>query len=365
MNTPSHESIPVGLGDRSYPIHVGPGVLNRVGEEARSLGFEPPVIVISDTNVAPLYSEAVQKSLEDAGLRSEVIAFTAGEASKHLGTMGELYDGMVRARPERKSGVIALGGGVVGDMGGFVAATYLRGIPFIQVPTTLLSQVDASVGGKVGIDHSGGKNLIGAFYQPRAVLIDLNTLSTLPKRELRAGMAEVIKHGVIRDAELFEFVDESMSGLMDCSLDLYQTLIPWNCKIKASVVEEDEKEQGVRAILNFGHTIGHAIETLTKYETYLHGEAIALGMLAEARLGARLNITPAAIEEKIRQICTRAGFDLSMPQISCDDLTESMYRDKKVQKGQLRFVFPDRIGHVQIVPVESADEIRVVWDSFF
>lgn len=356
--------IVVGLGERSYPIQVGAKLLDEIGPLAASMDFRSPVVIISDDRVAPLYAQRVQTSLERSGLRGELLVFPAGETSKHLGTVSHLYDGMVRVNPERKSGVIALGGGVAGDIAGFVAATYLRGIPFIQAPTTLLAQVDASVGGKVGVDHAGGKNLIGAFYQPKAVIIDVETLNTLSSRERLAGLAEVIKHGVIADAQLFERTRRALSGLLASDLELFEEIIPWNCRIKASVVEQDEKESGLRAILNFGHTIGHAIEALTGYETYLHGEAVAIGMALEAELGLRLGVTPRDAVVSLRALIEDAGFSLAKPNIDAQDLVESMYRDKKVEDRTIRFILPTRIGDVTIRPVNEIHLIEELWDSF-
>lgn len=357
-------NIRVGLGERSYTITVEPGVIDQVGEYAKSLGFHSPLAIISDDTVAPLYGERVKTSLHNAGFNADVITFPAGETHKHLETVSHLYDEMVKLRPERDGGVIALGGGVAGDIAGFVAATYLRGLRFIQVPTTLLAQVDASVGGKVGVDHAGGKNLIGAFHQPHAVLIDPMSLKTLDQRQIRAGLSEVIKHGVIADEKLFARVDEILDDLLAVDVDAYGEIIPWNCRIKAYVVEQDERESGLRAILNFGHTIGHAVEALTGYETYLHGEAVAIGMIVEALLGEKLGTTPSETTQAIRAICERAGFPLAKPKINADALIESMFRDKKVKAGKLRFIFPECIGKVRIKSVDDLGLIQQVWDSF-
>ncbi|HOJ61462.1 MAG TPA: 3-dehydroquinate synthase [bacterium] len=365
MNEPqSFHEIPVPLGERGYQITVGTGLLDQVGERAKALGFQSPVPIITDSQVAPLYGDRIRRSLEQAGYRTGILTFPAGEPAKTLDTVARLYDGMVRLRPERLSGLIALGGGVAGDVAGFVAATYLRGIRFIQVPTTLLAQVDASVGGKVGIDHPGGKNLIGAFHQPSAVLIDPATLQTLDPRQVRAGLAEVIKHGVIADQELFEAVRELLPRLLATDLETYCRIIPWNCRIKAEVVRQDEKESGLRAILNFGHTIGHAVEALTGYERYLHGEAVALGMVVEARLGEALGITPAPVTRALESLLRQAGFSLARPGLSADDLLESLFRDKKVEKGLLRFVFPTAIGRVIIQPVDDPALVRRTWELY-
>ncbi len=354
----------VGLGERSYHIHVGQGVLDHVGEYARHSGFESPVPIITDNQVEKLYSTKVKHSLEKSGFKTKILSFSAGETSKNLQTVSNLYDGLVTLKPERKSGIIALGGGVPGDIAGFVAATYLRGIPFIQVPTTLLAQVDSSVGGKVGIDHAGGKNLIGAFHQPSAVLIDTNTLKTLDDRQLKAGLAEIIKHGVIADVGLFSRIEQELDKLLAVDDDVYREIIPWNCQIKAYVVEQDEREQGLRAILNFGHTIGHAIESLTSYGRYLHGEAVAIGMLVESLLGEKLGITPPEVIERLKDLLIRAGYDLTKPELLSGQLLGSMARDKKVQYGKLRFVLPTEIGKVVIKSVQELQLICEVWDSY-
>lgn len=357
-------NITVGLGDRSYAITVEPGVIDQVGEYAQSLGFHSPLAIISDDTVAPIYGERVKTSLKKAGFDAEVITFPAGETNKHLETVSHLYDEMVKLRPERDGGVIALGGGVAGDIAGFVAATYLRGLRFIQVPTTLLAQVDASVGGKVGVDHAGGKNLIGAFHQPHAVLIDPLSLKTLDQRQIRAGLAEVIKHGVIADSTLFGRIETVLDALLEVDVDVYGEIIPWNCRIKAKVVEQDERESGIRAILNFGHTIGHAIEALTGYETYLHGEAVAIGMIAESLLGEKLGVTPPDATQAMQRLIKRAGFPIDKPKITANALIESMFRDKKVKAGKLRFIFPESIGTVRIETVDDLNLIKQVWNSF-
>ena len=354
----------VGLGERSYPILAGPNLLDLIGEHAKEVGLHSPIAIITDSNVKDLYAERVLQSLENSGFTARILDFPAGESSKHLQTVSALYDGMVSLGPERKSGVIALGGGVPGDIAGFVAATYLRGMRFIQVPTTLLAQVDSAVGGKVGVDHAGGKNLIGAFHQPCRVTIDTRTLQTLDRRQIKAGLAEIIKHGVIADEALFQRICDILDRLLAVDDTIYQEIIPWNCRIKANVVEQDEKESGLRAILNFGHTIGHALETLTVYEHYLHGEAVAIGMLVEAQLGERLGITPPAVVEALASLLRKADYPLEKPDISADRLLDSMFRDKKVERGRLRFIFPAKMGDVTIQDVEDLDLIRDTWDQY-
>ncbi|MBN2326413.1 MAG: 3-dehydroquinate synthase [Candidatus Omnitrophica bacterium] len=362
-NIPQSE-ITVGLGERSYVITVRPGLIDRVGSYAQSLGFHSPVPIITDDTVAELYGGRVKNSLEQAGFETAVLSFPAGEASKHLQTVSRLYDGLVALKPERKSGLIALGGGVPGDVAGFAAATYLRGIPFIQVPTTLLADVDSSVGGKVGVDHPGGKNLIGAFHQPKAVLIDTDALQTLDPRQIRAGLAEIIKHGVIADSDLFQTVRSNLDLLLKADGYVCGRIIPWNCRIKAGVVERDERESGLRAILNFGHTFGHAVESLTGYQTYLHGEAVALGMLLEAQLGQKMGLTPAPVVDGIRDILVQARYPLQKPGLSAEALLDGMLRDKKVEKGALRFVLPVEMGKVVVQAVTDLNVIRETWNNY-
>ncbi|MBI1389398.1 MAG: 3-dehydroquinate synthase [bacterium] len=365
MTVPAQLSeITVGLGDRAYVISVANGLIDQVGDYARKLGFHSPLAIIADDAVAEIYGDRVKRSIESAGFKTEIIPFPTGETNKHLQTISALYDAMVQLKPERDGGVIALGGGVAGDMAGFVAATYLRGMRFIQVPTTLLAQVDASVGGKVGVDHAGGKNLIGAFHQPRAVLIDPDTLKSLDPRQVRSGLAEVIKHGVIQDAELFKRTGDSLDALLAVEDGAYNEIVPWNCRIKARVVEQDEHEHGLRAILNYGHTIGHAVEALTGYETLLHGEAVAIGMIAEAELGEKLGVTPPGVVKAIRRLIQKAGFPLEKPKLTADAMIDSMFRDKKVKSGQLRFVLPTRIGEVKIEAVTDLELIREVWANY-
>ncbi|RJP19039.1 MAG: 3-dehydroquinate synthase [Candidatus Omnitrophota bacterium] len=356
--------IHVGLGERSYTISVGSELMDEIGDIAKRLNFDSPIVIITDDHVETLYAQRVKLSLEQQGFNTAVCSFAAGETSKHLQTVARLYDQLVALKPERKSGIIALGGGVPGDIAGFVAATYLRGIRFVQVPTTLLAQVDSSVGGKVGVDHAGGKNLIGAFHQPAAVVIDTDTLKTLDERQLKAGLAEVIKHGVIADAILFKQISEKIDRLLAVEETFYRKIIPWNCKIKARVVEQDEKEEGLRAILNYGHTIGHAIESVTGYERYLHGEAVAIGMIIEAQLGERLGVTPPNVTAEILDLIRRIGYPLDKPDINAHVLINSMTRDKKVQQGTIRFIFPIQIGQVTIKSVQELALIRDVWDSY-
>jgi 3-dehydroquinate synthase len=277
------QTLNVNLGARSYPIHIGSGILARAGELLNQVGLSGKVAIITNPIVAQFYLEPIQAALSKAGFIAVPILLPDGEEHKNFTSLQTIYDCLIAERFERKSCVLALGGGVVGDLAGFAAATYLRGVPYAQVPTTLLAHVDSSVGGKTGVNHADGKNLIGAFYQPKLVLIDIATLKTLPRRELGAGLAEVIKYGVIEDAALFCLLEERIDKLVELDSDLLIQTIATSCAIKARVVEADEREDDYRAVLNFGHTIGHALEAVTGYTEFLHGEAVGVGMVKRRR----------------------------------------------------------------------------------
>ena len=339
----------VSLGHRSYAIKIGADLLGRLGEECARLRLGRRCAIISDRNVAPLYGKAVERALLKAGFESVLIAVPAGETAKSLKTMQSCYDQLAGHRLERKSFIIALGGGVVGDLAGFVAATYLRGIAFVQVPTTLLAQVDSSVGGKVGVNLKAGKNLVGAFHQPRLVLCDLDTLASLPLREYRAGLAEVIKYGIIYDAALFKRLERDMPKLLQCDPQTLAAIVARCCEIKADVVRQDETEGGLRAILNFGHTIGHALEAISHYGKYVHGEAISIGQVAAARLSARVLGLPEQDVARIANLFQDAGLPTEM-QLSPGQrqrLLSAMQLDKKVKDGEIKFVLAKTIGRVE------------------
>jgi 3-dehydroquinate synthase len=341
--------VKVPLRERSYSIQIGNGLLNRLGQECRKLNVGRRCAVISDATVSAKFGKTSLITLKEAGFDPVLVTVPAGEKSKSLKFVQSCYDQLAAHRLERKSFVVALGGGVVGDLAGFVAATYLRGIPFVQVPTTLLSQVDSSVGGKVGVNLKAGKNLVGAFYQPRLVLCDLETLQTLPKREYRAGLAEVIKYGIIYDSALFEKLERDLPKLLSLDATVLAEVVARCCAIKAEVVGQDETESGLRAILNFGHTIGHAIEAISGYGTYLHGEAIAIGQVAAAELSAALTGLPAADVERIGNLFREAGLPTSirLGPAKLEKLFAAMKLDKKVSAGEIKFVLAERIGKVR------------------
>jgi 3-dehydroquinate synthase len=338
--------VDVQLGHRSYSIKVGAGLLSRLGKECAGLGFEKSCAIISDSNVAPLYAAQAMESLNLAGFNPVLVTVPAGEKSKCWEMVQACHEQIAKHRLERKSFIIALGGGVVGDLAGFVAATYLRGVDFVQVATTLLAQVDSSVGGKVGVNLRAGKNLVGAFHQPRLVLSDLETLATLPMREFRAGMAEVIKYGIVFDAELFNQLEQSMAKLLDQDTRTMAAVIERCCEIKAAVVWQDETESGIRAILNFGHTIGHGLEAISSYGNYLHGEAIAIGQVAAARLSEKLLGLPEEEMNRIEALFQRAGLptQVQLNEGQQQDLIAAMQNDKKVSAGAVKFVLTASIG---------------------
>lgn len=345
----SMKTVNVPLGDRSYPIRIGQGLLAKAGQSLARLGYSGKCAIITDSNVAPLYLEPLKQSLAENHFDPVSITVPAGESTKKMATVANCYSKLAAHRIERKSPVIALGGGVVGDLAGFVAASYLRGVPFIQIPTTLLAQVDSSVGGKVGVNLPQGKNLVGAFYQPGMVLCDLDTLSTLDPRELRAGMAEVIKYGVIYDARLFGELEKKMSSLLNLDPEITGKVIARCCTIKAKVVEQDEKEGGLRAILNFGHTIGHAIEAISRYNTYLHGEAISIGMVKAGILSGKLCGFPLKHQDRLVSLLQNTGLpiELNLTPAKRKQLINAMSLDKKVVDGEVRFVLAQSIGSVE------------------
>ena len=348
-------TVSVPLGNRTYKIKIGSGLLANVGRECTLLGLGKRCALISDSNVSPRYAEIVQSALARSGYDPVLITVPAGETAKSLKTVQVCYDRLAAHRLERKSFIVALGGGVVGDLAGFVAATYLRGIPFVQVPTTLLAQVDSSVGGKVGVNLRAGKNLVGAFYQPRLVLCDLQTLDTLPDREFRAGLAEVIKYGIIYDDKFFAQLERDLSKALRRQPKMMAGIVARCCEIKAEVVGQDETESGLRAILNFGHTIGHALEAISHYGKYLHGEAISIGQVAAARLSTQILGLPRFEANRIEQAFIKAGLatTVKLSPRQRVDLLRAMRLDKKVSSGAIKFVLAKRIGKTEwghIVP---------------
>jgi 3-dehydroquinate synthase len=352
----------VPLGNRSYVIKIGGGLMPRLGAECAALKLGQRCAVVTDSNVARYFAKPALKSLVASGFDPVLVIVPAGEKSKRLAVVEKCLDQLAAHRLERKSFIVALGGGVVGDLAGFVAASYLRGIPFVQVPTSLLAQVDSSVGGKTGVNLKSGKNLAGAFYQPRLVLCDLDTFKTLPAREYVSGLAEVIKYGIIYDAVLFAQLERSLSRLLQREPALLTSVVARCCEIKADVVGHDETESGLRAILNFGHTIGHAIENSSGYGKYLHGEAISIGQVAAAKLSHEVLGLPLGDATRIEKLFAQAGLPVGLKLNSGrrKKLFAAMQLDKKVSGGEVKFVLASRIGRVKFgckVPAELIDRV--------
>jgi 3-dehydroquinate synthase len=352
------QTVRVALGERSYDIHIGAGLLARP-ELIVAVLPQPRVAVVSNTAVAPLYLDALSASLARSGVGVVPIVLPDGEQHKNWETLNLVYDALLVNRCDRGTTVVALGGGVVGDIAGFAAATYQRGVPFVQVPTTLLAQVDSSVGGKTGINHPLGKNMIGAFHQPSVVLADMGVLKSLPERELRAGLAEVIKHAAIRDAAYFDWLEANMGALLARDSDALAHAVRRSVEIKAEVVALDERETGPRALLNFGHTFGHAIETGLGYGKWLHGEAVAAGMVMAADLSRRVGGIDAPAFERLRALVARAGLPVAAPAgIDAGRLLDLMSVDKKARAGRLRLILLARLGAAYIADDTPQDALR-------
>lgn len=357
--TSSTTTLTVELGHRSYPIHIGSALLGQ-GELFASHLPQRKAVIITNTTVAPLYLETVKSALAGQNVAVDSLFLPDGEAFKTWETLNQVFDALLSRRAERKTTLIALGGGVIGDLVGFAAAVYQRGAPFIQVPTTLLAQVDSSVGGKTAINHPLGKNMIGAFYQPRAVIADTDTLRTLPDRELSAGLAEVVKYGLIGDAPFFEWLEVNMDRLLVRDASALVHAIRVSCESKAAVVASDEREEGPRALLNLGHTFGHAIESGLGYGRWLHGEAVAAGMVIAARVSRRMGLVDNSCVERTAGLLQRAGLPVLGPRLGVDRYLELMGHDKKVEAGKIRFVLLNRIGEAFVTADVPAEALAVV-----
>ena len=357
------QTLNVALGSRSYPIAIGEGLLAR-GDLVKPHLPQPRAAIVTDKTVAPLYLARLEAALGAAGIRTTPIVLPAGEEAKDWRTLNSLFDALVAARCERQTTLIALGGGVIGDITGFAAATYQRGMPYVQMPTTLLAQVDSSVGGKTAINHPGGKNMIGAFYQPRLVLADTATLATLPAREYAAGLAEVSKYGLIRDAAFFDWLETNLDALLRHDAGALAHAVARSCEHKAEVVAADEREEsGVRALLNLGHTFGHAIEAGMGYGAWLHGEAVAAGTLMAARVSRRMGLLDATAVARIRALLVRAGLPVTAPALGRDRYLELMGLDKKVEGGRVRFILLKAIGDAFLTAEISPDALAAVLDN--
>jgi 3-dehydroquinate synthase len=344
--------VEVNLGDRSYVITVGAGTLESAGEVVSRVRKPSSAAVVSNPVISRHYADRVIGSLEAAGIRSSLIVIPAGERFKTLKTMERVYGSLLDAGMDRAGAVVALGGGVVGDIAGFAAATYMRGVDCYQVPTSLLAQVDSSVGGKTGVDLPRGKNLVGAFHQPKAVIIDIDTLSTLPVRELRSGLAEVIKHAIIYDQEFYRFLDKNARGLLARDPELTAYAVQRSVEIKRDIVQNDEREAGLRAVLNYGHTVGHAVEVVGGFGRYRHGEALSIGMVAEAMLAERMGVAPRGLAEQVNAIMTRFRLPVRVDQsLQTGRLLDAIQRDKKAMSGELRLALPTQMGKCGVFKV--------------
>lgn len=351
---PAIDTVRIQLPDsRNYEIRIGAGLLD---EPASWLGLPKAAtaVIVSNETVAPLYAARLRERLRSVYGRVDLVVLPDGEQHKDWASLNRICDHLLGEALDRKTVLFALGGGVIGDMTGFAAAIYMRGVPFVQVPTTLLAQVDSSVGGKTAINHPRGKNMLGAFYQPERVIADLDTLDTLPDRELRAGLAEVIKYGPIADADFLAWIEDQLDALLSRDKDALAYAIRRSCEIKADVVGQDEREQGLRAILNFGHTIGHAIEAGLGYGHWLHGEAIACGMVLAADLSQRVGVAPAGLVERLRALIERAGLPVQPPQLGVQRYLELMRVDKKAESGAIRFVLIEGMGRARLHAVPDA-----------
>lgn len=355
------QTLTVNLGERSYPIYIGTGLLGR-SDLLRELISGKQVLIVTNETVAPLYLEKTQAML--TAFQHETVILPDGEHYKNLQVLNRIFDTLLAQRFNRDCTLIGLGGGVIGDMTGFAAACYQRGVHFVQIPTTLLAQVDSSVGGKTGVNHALGKNMIGAFHQPRGVLIDSNTLNTLPDRELSAGLAEVIKYGLIRDFAFFEWLEEAMDALLNREPDALISAIARSCQNKADIVALDERESGVRALLNLGHTFGHAIEAGLGYGVWLHGEAVATGMCLAAELSARLGWLTQDQIKRVVTLLQRANLPVRLPNnLDSETLLRFMAVDKKVQQGRLRFILLKALGNGTIVDGVDPNLLRATLDQ--
>jgi 3-dehydroquinate synthase len=350
-------TVPVNLSERSYAIEIGTDNLSELGAHVRRWVKATHAVIITDEHVEQPHALAAASSLSIGGCAVDLLVIEPGESSKNIDSASFLWDKLLEIGADRKSLIVAVGGGVIGDLAGFVAASFARGLAFVQVPTTLLAQVDSSVGGKVGVNLAGGKNMVGAFWQPAGVLIDTSVLDTLPEREYRAGLAEVVKYGVILDADFFEYLEKHAVELAQRDAEVLQKVIARSCELKAQVVAADERElTGQRAVLNYGHTFCHALETVTGYGEFLHGEAVSIGMLCASRLAERLGRVDRKFTARQKKLLKSLKLPVDFPQLDEQAILRAMARDKKVEHGKLRFVLPTRMGHVELVgEVDEAD----------
>jgi 3-dehydroquinate synthase len=359
MNT-----VTVELGQRSYTILIQEQLLDNAGSCILNVHTPCTAAIITNPTIAPLYSSRLKSTRENSGFKTNIIELPDGEQHKNLAQMQHVYSAVLAAALDRNSLLIALGGGVIGDITGFAAATYMRGVPFIQIPTTLLAQVDSSIGGKTGVNLVEGKNLVGAFHQPLMVIIDPNVLKTLPARELKSGFAEVIKSAIIHDAFFFKFLENHASDVAGTDINVLLSVITTCCRIKAAITSQDETETGIRALLNFGHTIGHAIENLTGYGTYTHGEAVAIGMSTIARLSWKMSFCSKSDSDRIFSLLTNAGLPTALPFFPVDAYVDAILKDKKKISKAIKMVFLKKIGSVFLRPI-TANEMHELLSKEF
>ena len=359
------KKIRVRLSRNSYSIHIGSGLLQQTGQQLKEMGLSDRLVIITDPTVKGLFGDNLKQSLTSSGFKVSILEVPEGEEQKSLETAGRLYQELTDYYAERMTPILALGGGVIGDLTGFVAATYLRGVPLIQIPTTLLAQVDSSIGGKVAVNHGLMKNKIGAFYQPRLVISDITTLKALPTEEFSNGLAEVIKYGVIWDKEFFAYLERNLDRVKARDEKALETIVFRSARIKARVVEKDELDFGLRNILNYGHTVGHAIESVSDFQVQ-HGEAVALGMIAAARISNKLGILDKNEVIRLKSVIAKAGLPTQIPSLELEQLTQAMKHDKKILQGRIRFVLPRSIGEVFVTDEVSpslVEQVLVNWDE--
>lgn len=357
--------VEVRLGTNSYEVYIGSGLLMQTGHQLKETGFTDKLVIITNPIVKGLYGDALKQTLIAEGFRITILQVPDGEEQKSLEIAGRLYTELTDFYAERMTPILALGGGVIGDLAGFVAATYLRGVPLIQIPTTLLAQVDSSIGGKVAVNHGQLKNKIGAFYQPRLVISDISTLRTLPTKVVTDGLAEVIKSAVIGDKELFTFLEKNLNEVKSLDDETLEEVVFQSAKIKAEIVEKDERDLGLRSILNYGHTVGHAIESVSDFKVE-HGEAVAIGMLAAARISNKQGILDNNELSRLKSVIKRAGLPTQMPNLELKKIIQAIEHDKKILRGKIRFVLPKSIGSVFItdeVSLSLVEEVLVDWNG--
>ncbi len=360
MSDPT-QTVRVELAERSYDIEIGSGNIDETGPFLVARGDVSHAIVITDNNVQEPHAIAVADSLGRESIEVDIIAVDPGETTKSVDMAAGLWQGFLDLGADRKTLVVAVGGGVVGDLAGFIAATFARGVRFLQVPTSLLAQVDSSVGGKVGVNLPSAKNMVGAFLQPLGVLIDTGTLDTLPEREFLAGLGEVVKYGVILDADLFALLENNVRRLLERDQELLVDVIAQCCRLKADVVRQDEREEtGLRTLLNYGHTFGHAFESLSGYGRILHGEGLSIGMVCASRLAQRLGRVDEQCTARQIELLSALGLPVDVPELDVEAIMKAMMHDKKVAHGRLRFVLPERIGHVQLVGDIDPQDVKAV-----